>query len=43
MGVLNCRHIFHPQCIASYLQSKIETNQVELECPMDGCRHFLDN
>jgi glucosamine 6-phosphate synthetase-like amidotransferase/phosphosugar isomerase protein len=42
LGLLECGHIFHPECINAYLKSKIESNEVEISCPMEGCPKHLD-
>ena len=36
-GLLECGHIFHPECINGYLKAKIESNEVHIHCPMEGC------
>ena len=33
MGILECGHIFHPECLNSYLQAQIEGNELDIKCP----------
>jgi len=39
---LECSHIFHPECIASYLKTKIDDGETEIACPLEGCGKMLD-
>ncbi len=41
-GILECSHIFHPECIGAYLKAKIEEGETDILCPMEGCKTVLD-
>ena len=42
IGILECGHLFHPECIQAYLKQKIENNEMKIECPMEECSLVLD-
>jgi hypothetical protein len=40
-GILDCGHLFHPECINGHLKSSIESNQIDIKCPMEDCGKFM--
>ena len=41
MGVLECGHIFHPECLNGYLKAQIESNNLDIRCPMETCKKHM--
>ena len=37
MGIVNCMHVFHKECISLSIKAKIKNNELEILCPMDDC------
>ncbi|XVF84326.1 hypothetical protein PTKIN_Ptkin17bG0028000 [Pterospermum kingtungense] len=38
----SCRHPFCQDCIAKYIEAKIQDNTAKIECPEPSCQHHLD-
>ena len=38
MGILECGHIFHPQCLNGYLKAQIQSNELDMRCPEEKCK-----
>ena len=37
-----CRHPFCQDCIAKYIEVKIQDNTAKIECPEPSCQYHLD-
>jgi hypothetical protein len=34
----NCEHVFHKECVRSYLEAEIENSKCPILCPLPNCK-----